>query len=140
MLETASEIRRYVEDELRRVLDVGSMWRAEALLTTEVRSGDPVPRGPNSLLWHVEPRESVYQGWFTLEASPESREFLIWYGSTHAGVAGAQWIMRPAVHVPFGDLRLERRGRDGPDFSLGGVLISVLHQSDRYPLNDFSYA
>ena len=50
MLETASEIRRYVEDELRRVLDVGSMWRAEALLVTEVRSGDPVPRGPNSLL------------------------------------------------------------------------------------------
>ena len=52
MLETASEIRRYVEDELRRVLDVGSMWRAEALLTTEAeiaeRHVDGRPHDPLS--------------------------------------------------------------------------------------------
>ena len=139
MFETVGEIRGYVEAELNRVVGSESYWCAQARPLTEARSGDRVPCGADSMLWDIRPRDPGYQGWFTLEVSPEAREFLLWYGSTHAGDAGADWIMRPAVHVAFDDVRIDIC-HSAPDFSLGGVLLSVLQHSERYPVNDFSFA
>ena len=136
-LDSVGQIRRYVEGELSRTVGTESEWDAEARLATDVRCGDPFPRGPGSLSWTIHARAPDLGG-FTLEASPESREFLIWYGSSHEGEAGPRWIMRPAVHVAFDDVRFGVRP-DGPDFSLGGVLACVLAEAKRYPPNDGTY-
>lgn len=125
-----TDVRRYVEAELNRVLSAHESWRVHTW-----RGGLPdylplEPKDTEGLWWVLTTtEESPYDdSWYTLEARRDTEEFLIWFGHGQVGSGGLHWIIRPAVHVAFQHL--------GPhpythvEYRLGDVLDMMIRSLD----------
>ncbi len=120
-IKTPAQCRAYVEAELAAFTSAHPGWHA----TRSVLE----PRDP--LSWTIGLDTPVSASWYSLQADMNRRELLIWFGNHRAGAGGIHWIMRPAVHVAFDDLR-PRSDSVGLPYSLCEVL-GVMVNSLRHP-------
>ena len=135
-LTTESDARRYVEGELDRVARATPGWCAYNLETESLpETSGALPQ----LTWRIEKTNEV--SWFTLEARLKGQEFLIWFGNHQVGAHGLHWMMRPAVHLSFEDLK-PRDDLVALRFTLGDVLAAMIRSSESprptFPTNSFS--
>ena len=111
VIKTDEECCTYVEGELNHLVQSQPGWH----MTRSVA----VPLRP--LTWNLGRDAPAEAAWYTLEARMDRAEFLIWFGNHQVGAEGLHWIMRPAVHVAFGDL-WPRGDQIAVRFTLGDVL------------------
>jgi hypothetical protein len=152
-LESDEQIREYVEDELDRTvrarhpeLDVrfGGDYPMPAL------HGESVNINPAGYLqWTISRPGEEWPTFYTVEARPAQREFLIWYGHITHGPWDTNHVMQQAVHLRF--TTIERLAKDESlsthvrdqlleQAGLGAILEVMLGDrltwmKDRYPMN-----
>lgn len=124
----------YVNEQLRDFLGRRPAWHAAR--------PPSVPEEP--LTWTIGRNMPGADGWYRLQADMPGKQFLVWFGNHQVGAEGLHWIMRPAVHIAFDDLR-PRNDSVGLHFSLSDVLDCMAASLDttyapvQYPLNTFSF-
>lgn len=134
-LRSQAEIRQYVEGELART--VRTKYPAlKVELTSEIADA-----ATQDLCWYVirpEGRGGRNES-YTLEARPDRKEFLIWYGVHTGGAAWSSLALSRCVHVHFPDILPETiSGRLRAELSLGAALDVMLADQDMYPMNCFA--
>ena len=134
-LQTTADIRQYVEGEFARSVRA-KYPELKVELTNEVTDTTT-----EDLCWYVirpEGRGGRNES-YTVEARPDRREFLIWYGVHTGGAAWSSLALSRCVHVHFPDILPETiSGRLRAELSLGAALDVMLADQDMYPMNCFA--
>ncbi len=134
-LRSTTEIRQYVEGEIARTVRAKHPG-LKVELASEV-SDAPT----QDLCWYVirpEGRAGRNES-YTVEARPDRREFLIWYGVHTGGAAWSSLALSRCVHVHFPDILPETISkRLRTELSLGAALEAMLADQDMYPMNCFA--
>ncbi|HKV74874.1 MAG TPA: hypothetical protein VJN95_10180 [Gemmatimonadales bacterium] len=133
-IKTPAACRTYVEAELAAFTSAHPGWHAARSVLE--------PRDP--LSWTIGLDTPVSASWYGVQADMNRRELLVWFGNHRTGAGSIHWIMRPAVHVAFDDLR-PRSDAVGLPYSLSDILGEMVNSLGnkrvavmRYDLNSES--
>jgi hypothetical protein len=134
-LKSKDELREYVEAELDR-----SVRKEHPDLLIEFVDA-VTDEMPQDLCWYIiRPEGRIGRNEsYTVEARPDRKEFLVWYGVQAGGAAWSSPALSRCVHVHFPDaLPATVSSRLRSELSLGAALQTMLGDEELYPMNCFA--
>ena len=134
-LKSNVELREYVEAELDR-----SVRKDYPELQVEFVD-EVTEKTPQDLCWYIiRPEGRVGRNEsYTVDARPDRKEFLIWYGVHVGGAAWSSPALSRCVHVHFPEALPETvSSRLRSELSLGAALEVMLSDQESYPMNCFA--